>query len=52
MNSKKARKLPQLSAFPVEQVTPAVLILLEICHEQAEDHNIGHAIPSARLFQH
>jgi hypothetical protein len=37
MNSKKARKLPQLSDFPVEQVTPAVLILLEICHEQAEE---------------
>ena len=37
MSSKNARKLPQLSDFPVEQVTPAVLILLEICHEQAEE---------------
>ena len=37
MSSKKARKLPQLSDFPAEQVTPAVLILLEICHEQAEE---------------
>jgi len=37
MSSNNTRKLPQLSDFPVEQVTPAVLVLLEICHEQAEE---------------
>ena len=36
MSSKNGRKLPLLSDFPVKQVTPAVLILLEICHKQAE----------------
>ncbi len=30
------RKLPQISDFPAEQITPAVLTLLEICHEQHE----------------
>ncbi len=29
-------KLPQISDFPCEQVTPAVLHLLEICHHQRD----------------
>ncbi len=30
------RKLPQLSDFPADQVNPAMLLLLEFCHQQAE----------------
>jgi hypothetical protein len=36
MSSTGPRKLPQISDFPPEQVTPAVLMLLEICHYQQE----------------
>ncbi len=31
------RKLPQISDFPADQITAAVLTLLEICHEQGEE---------------
>ena len=36
MSSTGLRKLPQISDFPPEEVTPAVLMLLEICHYQQE----------------
>jgi hypothetical protein len=36
MSSTGLRKLPQISDFPPDQVTPAVLMLLEICHHQQE----------------
>ncbi len=36
MSSTGPRKLPQISDFPPDQVTPAVLTLLEICHYQQE----------------
>jgi hypothetical protein len=36
MSSTSLRKLPQISDFPPEEVTPAVLMLLEICHYQQE----------------
>lgn len=36
MSSTGHRKLPQISDFPPDQVTPAVLTLLEICHYQQE----------------
>ncbi|MFQ5463770.1 MAG: transposase [Phycisphaerae bacterium] len=32
----KRLKIPQLSELPADQVTPAVLVLLEICHRQQE----------------
>jgi len=34
MSTDRRRKLPQVTDFAPEEVTPAVLILLEICHEQ------------------
>jgi hypothetical protein len=36
MSSFVVGKLPQISDFPCEQVTPAVLHLLEFCHHQQE----------------
>ncbi len=36
MNSIDTRKLPQISDFPPDQVTPSVLMLLELCHYQHE----------------
>ena len=36
MSSTGPRKLPQISDFLPEEVTPAVLMLLEICHYQQE----------------
>jgi hypothetical protein len=36
MRSTGPRKLPQVFDFPPDQVTPAVLMLLEICHYQQE----------------
>ena len=36
MSSASRRKLPQIWDFPPDQVTPAVLTLLEICHHQQE----------------
>lgn len=36
MSSTGRRKLPQISDFPSDQVNPAVLALLEICHQQQE----------------
>jgi transposase IS66 family protein len=36
MSSVVTRKLPRISDFPPEEVTPAVLILLELCHYQQE----------------
>ena len=36
MSSTGPRKLPQISDFPPDQVNPAVLALLEICHHQHE----------------
>jgi hypothetical protein len=36
MSSIGPRKLPQISDFPPDQVTPAVVMLLEICHYQQE----------------
>ena len=36
MNTSGARKLPKSTDFPAEQVNPAVLLLLEICHHQQE----------------
>lgn len=35
-----SRKVPKLSDFPAKDVTPPVLILLEICYEQAEEIQI------------
>lgn len=37
MSTKSRRKLPQITNFPPEEVTPAVLLLLEICHQQHEE---------------
>jgi uncharacterized small protein (DUF1192 family) len=37
MSSAGSRKLPQIWHFPPEQVTPAVLTLLEICHDLREE---------------
>ena len=36
MNWAGTRKLPQISDFPPDEVTPAVLMLLELCHYQQE----------------
>ena len=36
MSSIGSRKLPQISDFPPEQITPAVLKLVEYCHYQHE----------------
>lgn len=36
MGSISARKVPRISDFPADQVTPAVLMLLELCHNQHE----------------
>ncbi len=36
MSSTGTRKLPKITDFPSDQVTPAVLTLLEICYYQAE----------------
>lgn len=34
MSTKPPRKLPDISDFPADQVNPAALLLLEICHQQ------------------
>lgn len=36
MDSIGTRKLPQISDFPADQITPTVLMLLEFCHYQQE----------------
>ena len=36
MKSENRQKIPRLSDIPADQVTPVVLTLLEICHQQAE----------------
>jgi hypothetical protein len=36
MNSSSTRKLPRISDFSPEEVTPAVLVLLEFCHDRQE----------------
>ena len=38
MSSATHRKLPQIWDLPADQVTPAVLTLLEICHELREEN--------------